>query len=422
MNDMRCVNRTSLAVSTVLLVGGFAQITAHAADVTQPAQDEWKFTLKNAYIDRDYDNDNVKDTGSWSQAASLFYKSKMNDTPLQIADKPITIGVDASVQYAVRLSKDKHVADTVLPFNKQTQSQASDFLKYGATLKLGYNKSLFNLGELWLDLPVTSLDGSRQLLTSYWGANLKTQVNDQLYAELGRVEKASTRAEEGFHNFAFTSNGKTHYSDGLNYINLQYQVNPAIKAEYYYGNLEDIFNKHYVGLEHIWKKDKVSLSSKLKYFNAKDDGHALDIDAQNIGLIETLKVKNHTFGLGYQQITGDTAYPLPDGFLPETYFINWNTNGFYKQDEKSYHFIYGYDFKDYVPGFSAIVKYVYGDSFKAADGSKNKESESDVLLKYEFQQPYLKGLSLQYLRLDYKIKNGNDYGEDRLFVSYTKKF
>ncbi|WP_049065416.1 OprD family outer membrane porin, partial [Acinetobacter seifertii] len=105
-----------------------------------------------------------KDTGSWSQAASLFYKSKMHDTPLQIADKPITIGADASVQYAVRLSSDKHVADTVLPFNKETQSQASDFLKYGATLKLGYDKTLLSVGELWLDLPVTAVDASRQLL------------------------------------------------------------------------------------------------------------------------------------------------------------------------------------------------------------------------------------------------------------------
>ncbi|MFX6213934.1 OprD family outer membrane porin, partial [Acinetobacter baumannii] len=88
-------------------------------------------------------------------------------------------------QYAVRLSSDKHVADTVLPFNKETQSQASDYLKYGATLKLGYDKTLLSVGELWLDLPVTAVDASRQLLTSYWGTNLKSQLSDQLYAEIG---------------------------------------------------------------------------------------------------------------------------------------------------------------------------------------------------------------------------------------------
>ncbi|MDP7848009.1 OprD family outer membrane porin, partial [Acinetobacter pittii] len=74
-----------------------------------------------------------------------------------------------------------------LPFNKETQSQASDYLKYGATLKLGYDKTLLRVGELWLDLPVTAVDASRQLLTSYWGTNLKSQLSDQLYAEIGRV-------------------------------------------------------------------------------------------------------------------------------------------------------------------------------------------------------------------------------------------
>jgi len=158
-----------LTVSTLLVMGSFYSPLLSAAESTQTAQDEWKFTLKNAYINRDFDNANFKDTGSWSQAASLFYKSKMQETPLHIADKPITIGADASVQYAVRLSQDKHVADTVLPFDTQTQSQASDYLKYGATLKLGYDKTLLSVGELWLDLPVTAVDSSRQLLTSYWG-------------------------------------------------------------------------------------------------------------------------------------------------------------------------------------------------------------------------------------------------------------
>ena len=87
-------------------------------------------------------------------------------------------------------------------------------------------------------------------------------------------------------------------------------------------------------------------------------------------VLETLKVKNHTFGLGYQQIIGESAYPLPDGFLPETYFINWNATGFFKEDERSYHVMYGYDFKDYVPGLNAMVKYVYGHDFKAANGEK----------------------------------------------------
>lgn len=411
----------SVAPKTLFL---FSSTLLYATSATQVYAEEenWKFTLKNAYIQRDFDNPNLKDSGSWSQSASLFYHSPMYDSPLSIAHVPITIGVDASVQYAVRLSHDKHIADTILPFNPETQSQASDYLKHGATLKLGYDQALLNIGELWLDLPVTTVDNSRQLLTSYWGTNLRFPINDQFKVELGRVNKVSPRNEEDFKHFSYTSNGKTVYSDGLNYIDLRYQFMPSLKGEYYFGNLSDLYNKHYIGLEHIWKNSNFSLQSKLKYFNAKNDGSNFDIDAQNIGLLETLKVSNHTFGLGYQQITGNTAYPLPDGFLPEIYFINWNTTGFFKKDEKSYHLIYGYDFKNYVKGLSGIAKYVYGDSFKTVDGRANSENESNLILNYAFQYPNLKGLSLQYIWINYDVKNGNDFTENRFFVNYSKKF
>ena len=34
----------------------------------------------------------------------------------------------------------------------------------------------------------------------------------------------------------------------------------------------------------------------------------------------------------------------------------------------------------------------------------------------------VKGFALQYIRIDYNVKHGNDFGEDRLFVNYTKSF
>lgn len=382
------------------------------------AEDNWKLFLKNAYIDRDFDNETVKDTGSWSQGISLFYNSDYQKTPI----KDIEIGLDGSVQYAVRLSNDKHIADTVLPFDSQTQSQADDFLKYGGTLKLKYNENVFKVGELWLDLPVTSVDASRQLLASYLGANFNSKINDNFSLELGRVTKVSPRNAEGFQKFAYTSKGIKHQSDGLNYVDLRYKVNENLKAEYYFGNLEDLYNKHYLGLDHNLKlTDKLILSSKFKYFNAQDAGSGLDIDSQNIGLLETVKYQNHTFGMGYQKIVGD-AYPIPDGFLPELYFINWNVTGFFKEKEQSYHFIYGYNFKDYVPGLNSLVKYSYGDHIKMADGSENSESELNVIASYNLQQPMLKGVGLQYLFAKYDVKKGNDFNENRIFLTYTKKF
>ncbi len=399
-------------------------ILAIGAYQSAAAEDNFKLVLKNAFIERNYDNDSIKDPGSWSQGISGFYTSDYVPTVLTVADKPIEIGMDASLQYALRLSGDRHVDDTILPFDTVSKTQDRNFLKYGGTLKLKYDKTEFKIGELWLDLPITSTDASRQLLSSYWGGQVKSQVTDKFKVEFGRVERVSPRYEEKFHEFSYTVNGKKYFTDGLNYVDLKYDITPNLKAEYYYGDLEDLYDKHYLGLEYWWKGQNFKSQTRLKYFRSQDSGssQAGEVDNHNLGLLEKVFVGNHTVALGYQQLFGDTGYPLPDGFLPELYFINWNTTGFFKKDEKSVHFLYGYDFKNYVPGLNALVKYVHGFDFKDGQGRDNRESETNFILGYDFQNPKLKGLSFQWLYINYDIKNGNSFQENRVLTTYTKKF
>jgi benzoate transport porin len=381
------------------------------------ASDNWKLFLKNAYIDRDFKNSQIKDNGSWSQGISLFYTSDFKETPVD----NLKVGLDGSVQYAVRLSNDKHVADTVLPFDTHTQKQAKDFVKSGATLKLNYNQSTLRLGELWLDLPVNSVDASRQLTTSYLGANLNTKINENITLELGQVTKNSPRNAEGFKKFTYTQQGVKHVSDSLSYLDLRFKINENLKGEYYYGFLENIYSKHYLSFDHNFKLDQLNFNTRLKYFNAQDVGSNVNIDSQNIGVLETVKYSNHSLGLGYQKIIGD-AYPLPDGYLPEVYFVNWNVTGFFKANEQSYHLIYGYNFKDYLPGLHTVAKFSYGENIKTITDKDNYESELDLIANYSFQNPKLAGLSLQYLYVDYNVKQGNDFDENRFYLMYTKKF
>lgn len=387
-------------------------------------ENQFKIVLKNAFIERNFDNENLKDPGSWSQGVSGFYNSKYVPTVLEIADKPIELGLDASVQYAYRLSDDRHIDDTVLPFDQYTKTQDRNFLKYGATFKARYDQTELKVGELWLDLPITSVDASRQLLSSYWGGQVKSKINDQLKLEFGRVTQVSPRYQEGFHRFSYSVKGTKYEFDGLNYIDFKYDITPNLKAEYYYGDLEDLYDKHYLGLEYLWKNDHVKSQIRLKYFRSQDSGDskAGEIDNHNVGILEKVFVGNHTAALGYQQISGSTAYPLPDGFLPELYFINWNATGFFKKDEKSIHALYGYDLKDYVKGLNILAKYAYGYDFKDAQGKDNKESELNLILSYEFQNPIVKGLAFQWMYIDYNIDQGNSFQENRVLTTYTKKF
>ena len=141
-------------------------------------ENQFKLVLKNAFVERNFDNENIKDPGSWSQGISGFYQSKYIPTVLTVADKPIELGVDASLQYALRLSDDRHIDDTILPFNTNTQTQDRNFFKYGGTFKLKYDNTEFKVGELFLDLPITSVDTSRQLISSYWGGGANQIQSD----------------------------------------------------------------------------------------------------------------------------------------------------------------------------------------------------------------------------------------------------
>lgn len=127
---------------------------------------------------------------------------------------------------------------------------------------------------------MTAIDTSRQLLTTYQGVNLKFPIQEKLKVELGHVSKNSPRNEEDFYKFSYTQKGIKHYSDGLDYLNLSYDVNKGFNINYYYGHLENLYDKHYLGVEHQYPiANNIALHSKLRYFNSQDNSSALDIDS-----------------------------------------------------------------------------------------------------------------------------------------------
>lgn len=403
-----------LCIKTTLALSLVALSQASNADLLDGSA---RVLMKNAYIDRDFAPASVKDTGSWSQGASLFLKSGMTDTTVQL-------GIDTSLQYAIRLSSDKGVADTILPYDPVDQTQAKDQLKYGATVKAQYKDINVKVGELWLEMPITHVDGSRQLVTSYQGANVNFKASPNLNMELGRVEKVSPRNEEKFHDLSYTVNGTRLYSEGLNYLDIKYKPSASWHLEYYFGDLESLFHRHYLGAEYVTQWNDIKSKTKFKYFHTIDSNDSLmsSFTNHNIGFLQGVEYKNHSAALGYQQIGGDQNYALLDGYLPEIYFINWNVTGFFKEKEKSWHAIYAYSFDGALTGLNAGAKYSYGYDFVFGNFKDNTESELSLGLNYKFQQPKFKDWSMSYLFVDYDNKHGNDFNEQRVFLAYQKSF
>ena len=56
------------------------------------------------------------------------------------------------------------------------------------------------------------------------------------------------------------------------YAGGDYKITKDLTAQYYYGNLEDFYKQHFLGLVHNWAIGPGVLKSDFRYFNSSDDG------------------------------------------------------------------------------------------------------------------------------------------------------
>ena len=107
-----------------------------------------------------------------------------------------------------------------------------------------------------------------------------------------------------------------------------YKITKDLTAQYYYGNLEDFYKQHFLGLVHNWAIGPGVLKSDLRYFNSSDDGAnghtptyystgnyngTAAVKARStttcIAACSCTTVAGHTFGGGYQVSNGSSDFP-----------------------------------------------------------------------------------------------------------------
>lgn len=387
--------------------------------------------LRNAYIDRDFkQHDAAKSRiGSWTQGFDLRFTSGYTDGPLQF-------GLDTSTQWAYRLDGGGgRGPDSVIPYDDSKGEQVRDYGRTGVTAKIKYSNTELRIGELRPRLPVAYIDDSRQLVTTYQGLMLQSKEWDNLTLTAGRINQIATR-ESSNREKIYLMNGANvrRPSDGLNFAGATYQFTPGLSATYFYGQLEDIYQQHYLGLSNrLALSDRYALVTELRYYQNREDGKALygDIDNKTYGAMTTLKTGGHSIGVGYQRMLGDSAFPLFNGYAPQPYLVNWSTLGFFKPNESSWQLRYDYDFAALgVPGLTFMTRYMRGDGIDRGnnDLDMNVESERNVVLGYVVQSGTLKGLGFEWRNIDVKTRYGNgamsgaDYVENRLITTYTFAF
>lgn len=394
--------------------------TATNAEFIDDRQVQLKF--KNFYLDRQYANLPQNNWGSWSQGVTLDAKSGYQDI-----GAGIQVGADLLVQHAVKLNGRDQNADWVLAHDGE--KSRDHFGKVGATLKAKVSQTELKVGEILPVSPVLVFDPSRQLLTTYSGAWLESKDVKNTKLTLAYIDGINARYDNQFQDLSlFPNNNPTtaKAADGMYIAGVDHQFSPEIGGSYWYADVRDLYQQHYVGASYKAKlSEKVKLDSYVRYFDNSESGDKLygTIDNQAISASAKVNYAAHTLGLGYQQMFGENAFPTLAGWVPQPYLVNWGVATFTNKNEKSWGVTYGYDFSELgAQGLNATAMYFMGSNAEVAGKKEQDSDELNVIVNYTVPEGKMKGLGFQamYIDVDYDWKT--DLKEYRFATTYTYRF
>lgn len=417
--------------------------------------------LRNFYINTDNRNGHPSATSNtrsknaeWGQGFDLRFISGYTQGTVQF-------GVDAIGLYGVRLdsSREDHgnytgTASGGTVFPSDGNKAVHDYASLGVTGKVKVSQTELKLGTLQPKLPVIVTNDGRLLPQTFQGGQITTNDIKDLTLVAGQIEKAKGRnstdneslslAGANTRGVTFRDSNKFYYAGG------DYKITKDLTAQYYYGNLEDFYKQHFLGLTHNWSIGPGVLKSDLRYFNSSDDGaNGHDsayytsgnydgfragrgkVDNNLYSGLFLYSVAGHTFGGGYQVSNGSSDFPwLNQGDGSSAYLTtDMQIQKFARAGERTWQARYAYDFaKVGVPGLTAGVIYLKGSDIDTvantaarAKTTGQSEWERDISVAYVIQEGPLKNLGLAWRNAMWRtdMVGVRDQDENRLILSYS---
>ncbi|AZE14195.1 Outer membrane low permeability porin OccK8/OprE [Pseudomonas chlororaphis subsp. aureofaciens] len=333
---------------------------------------------------------------------------------------------------------------TVFP-SESNGDAVNQFSSLGLTAKAKISQTELKLGTLQPKLPVIVTNDGRLLPQTFQGGQITSNEIKDLTLVGGQIEHAKGRNSSNNEELSIAgANGRTASGRDSNkfiYAGGDYKITKDLTAQYYYGNLDQFYKQHFLGLVHNWAIGPGVLKSDFRYFNSRDDGaNGHDANYYTTGYygsgVTKGKVDNnlysglflysvagHTFGGGYQVSNGNSDFPwLNQGDGSSNYTItDMQIQKFGRAGERTWQARYAYDFaKVGVPGLTAGAVYLRGDNIDHATGDKT-EWERDLTVAYVIPEGPLKNLGLTWKNAMWRndIPGQRDQDENRLIVSYS---
>ncbi|MDH1338886.1 OprD family porin [Ectopseudomonas oleovorans] len=441
------MRKTSLALAVAASTLGLSQVAF--ADFI--GDSKASLSMRNFYFDndnRESQNDigNAAYTGQareWGQGFQLNYTSGFTEGT-------VGFGVDALGMLGVRLDGGGRSGKAGIDrtpgalFPLESDGSAVDeFSQLGLTAKVRISKTEGRLGTLQPKLPVVTFNDGRLLPQTFEGGMITSKEIDNLTINAGQLEHAVGRASTDSQSLAIAGNNNGQRSNKFYFAGGDYQVNKDLLAQYYYGNLDDFYKQHFVGLVHNLALPAGSLKSDIRYFYSDSDGKngsaagraegytstgyyggnvtRGEVDNRTFSAFFTYSLDGHALSGGYQKVSGDSNMPfLNQGDGASVYLVtDRQITNFTRAGERTWLAQYAYDFANIgVPGLTANVAYLKGDQIKSARGDL-KEWERDITLSYVLQDGALKGMGFAWRNASLRSEAASDVDQNRLIVSYT---
>jgi hypothetical protein len=419
------MRKTSLALAVAASTLGLSQVAV--ADFI----DDSKVSLeaRNFYFNRDFrqgHNDTPTPSRSKSEEWAQGFILRMNSG---FTDGTVGFGADAIGMFGFKLdSGDGTSGSGLLVPDKSSGGSQDNYSDLAVAAKAKISNSTLRVGQMQFKNAAIASSDSRLLPQVFEAGHLVSQEIDGLMLEAAHVREVNHRDSGDYEDIAITSGGRRGITttggsttDSFDFIGGTYKVTKDLTAGYYYSNLDELYKQHSFNAVHVLPLgDKQSLKTDLRYARSTDDGNRSNVDNKAIGAMITYGLDGHAFGLGYQQMDGDTGFAYINGTDP--FLVNYvQISDFANKDEKSYQARYDFNFASIgIPGLTFMTRYLTGDNVDRGAGvSEGREWERNTELMYVFQEGALKNLGVRWRNASVRSNFANDIDENRLIVSYT---
>ena len=393
-------------------------------------------SLRNLYYDGDYKNaTGAPSDREWGQGFMLRFNSGYTQGP-------VGLGLDVFARAGLRLDSGGKRGDadasrqpgTMFPL-EDDNSAVSEFSQIDFAAKAKVSATEIKAGRGFEPaLPILTRNDGRLLPQTYSGVMVTSNEIDNLTLRAGQFDEASSRSWSHYDGLRIA--GGTERVNKFQYAGGDAQLGDNLVGSYYFAKLKDYYKQHYLGAVHTLPLGEGKLVTDLRYFDSNSTGanrsgeagygaagvfNDGEVDNQAMSALFTYHRSNHSLGLGYQAMRGDSNFAfVNNGDGATAYLITDSQIGkFERAGEKTWVGQYGYNFADYVPGLSFSAKYLRGSDIDTLGNTGDREWERDLRLDYKVQSGMLKDLGVSLRHASLRSDVARDEDQLRVYLTYN---